>query len=552
MVRLYPGRVGPGRRVRTTPESLLASGAAFVGLVGIVSSLTPELANRSDLVRGVLPPGVPAAARVGALAFGIALVWLSRSLSRRRRRAWQLAVALVVASAGAHLAKGLDFEEAMVSLLLLGALVRHRRRFEVPGDPATVRPLLTLGAALAAAGAASIAIELRGSELPDRAADLFAAVGLLLGFAALYLWLRPLSLAVVQTIGERGVVRALVDTYGRDSLSFFALRRDKSYLFSPNRRAFLAYRVVGGSALVSGDPVGDECEFDALLREMFLLARAHGWRLAVLGAAAEQLDRYRRLGLRPILIGEEAVLRPATFSLEGRAIRKVRQSVSRLTKAGYRLRIVAAEDADDRQRAVFDDVSRQWRGNQPERGFSMSIDDLYAPGTLFAVAEHEDGNGRRVPPSRAGAGRRWLVVEHDAAPTADPERPQRIPRRRDARVGQEATGDGTFPQLLRVHRSTLARTRDRLAAASGSPGPPLGRRPLPARATLRLQPEVLPGVATPLRLRPNALRPTARGPRVPPHRISAHPTRTMGTATAPARVALRSCSRIVSRSAPPR
>ena len=86
------------------------------------------------------------------------------------------------------------------------------------------------------------------------------------------------------------------------------------------------------------------------------------------------------------------MLRPATFSLEGRAIRKVRQSVSRVTKAGYRLRVVVAEDMGDRQRVVFDEVSRQWRGNQPERGFSMSIDDLYAPGTLLAVAQHEDGS----------------------------------------------------------------------------------------------------------------------------------------------------------------
>jgi lysyl-tRNA synthetase class 2 len=397
----------PRTPVKTTPESLLACGAAFVGVVGVVSSLTPALAERSDLVRGVLPPGVPAAARVGALAFGIMLVWLSRSLGRRRRRAWQLAVALVVASAGAHLAKGLDVEEATVSLLLLAALVRYRLRFDVPGDPATVRPLLALGVALAAASTATVAIELRVTQLHDSATDLLTAVGLLLGFAELYLWLRPLSLAVAQTIGERRAVRALVDAYGRDSLSFFALRRDKSYLFSPSGRAFLAYRVVAGSALVSGDPVGDEREFDALLGEMARVARAHGWRLAVLGASAEQLDRYRRLGLRPIPLGEEAVLRPATFSLEGRAIRKVRQSVSRLTKAGYRLRVIAAEDADDGQRAVLDEVSRQWRGNQPERGFSMSIDDLYAPGTLLAVAEHEDGSVGgflHLAPTPAGGG----------------------------------------------------------------------------------------------------------------------------------------------------
>ncbi len=399
---------------------MLASGAAVVGLIGIASSLTPELANRSELVRGVLPPGVPAAARVGALAFGIALVWLSRSLGRRRRRAWQLAVVLVLASAAAHLAKGLDFEEATASLVLLAALVRHRGRFDVPGDPATVRPAAGARRRARGGGRGDNRDRLRGSELPDRLVDLTTAGGLLLGFAALYLWLRPLSLAVVQTLAERRAVQALVDAHGRDSLSFFALRRDKSYLFSPSGRAVLAYRVVGGSALVSGDPLGDEQEFDALLSDMLRHARDHGWRLAVLGASAGQLDRYRRLGLRPIPVGEEAVLRPATFSLEGRAIRKVRQSVSRVTKAGYRLRVVAAEDVDEQRRAELGAVSRLWLGSQPERGFSMSIDDLYSPGTLLALAEHENGDRGRLPPPRTYPGRRRMVAEHHAPASAEP------------------------------------------------------------------------------------------------------------------------------------
>ena len=89
------------------------------------------------------------------VAFGVGLIWLSRSLARRRLRAWQLAVAVVVASAAAHLAKGLDFEEAAISLLLLAALLKWRGRFDVPGDPASVRPLLGLGAALAGIAAVS-------------------------------------------------------------------------------------------------------------------------------------------------------------------------------------------------------------------------------------------------------------------------------------------------------------------------------------------------------------------------------------------------------------
>jgi lysyl-tRNA synthetase class 2 len=388
-------------------ESLLAWAAAFVGAIGIVSALTPEFADRLRLVQGVLPPGGLAAARVGSLAFGIALVWLSRSLARRRRRAWQLAVVVVVASAAAPLATGLDVEEAAISLALLGALLYRRRRFDVPGDPAAVRPLLGAGAGLAAVAAIAIGEELRGVDLPDRASDVLTAFGLVLGFTALYLWLRPLGQAVAQTVGEQRVARALVEAYGSDSLSFFALRRDKSYLFSPSRGAFLAYRVVGGTALVSGDPVGDEAELDPLLDELRRVARARGWRIAVVGASDRHLDRYRRLGLRPIPMGEEAVLRPAEFSLEGRAIRKVRQSVSRLSKAGYRLRVVGAEEVDAELRAELADVSDEWRGDRPERGFSMAIDDLWLEGTVFAAAE--DGEGRvggflHLAPSPAGRG----------------------------------------------------------------------------------------------------------------------------------------------------
>jgi lysyl-tRNA synthetase class 2 len=407
------------RLCRPRPESLLAWAAAAVGVIGIASALTPEMRDRFEIVGGVLPPGGIAAARVGALAFGIALVWLSRSLAHRRRRAWQLAVAVVIASAVAHLAKGLDIEESVVSLALLAALLRFRRRFDVPGDPGATRPLLAVAAALAATGAVVLGVELRGGDLPAKLSDVFTALGILFGFAALFLWLRPFSQAVAQTVGERRVARALVDAYGHDSLSFFALRRDKSYFFSPTRLSFLAYRVVAGTALISGDPVGAAEEFDTLLAEFRRVARTHGWRLAVISASETHLDRYRRLGMRAFAIGEEAVLHPATFSLEGRPIRKVRQSVSRLTKAGYSLRVVRAEDADKTLRASLDHVSEQWRGNQPERGFSMAIDDLYVPGTVFALAEDEDGRVGgflHLAPTPAGGG--WSLSTMRRTPHA--------------------------------------------------------------------------------------------------------------------------------------
>lgn len=385
-------------------ELILAWAAAAVGVLGIVSALTPEFADRYDLVRGVLPPGVPDAARVAAVAFGLSLVWLSRQLARRRRRAWQLGVVLVLAISVAHLVKGLDFEEAGLSLLLLVALIRYRGRFDVPGDPRSVRPLLTTVLAASVLVAFAVVLDLRGFD-GDRLQEFFLGTSLLLVFRVLYLWFRPISERVRQSTEERRLVRELVREHGHDSLAFFSLRRDKSYFFSPTRRSFLAYRVVGGCALVSGDPIGDDGELPELLSEFRRVCHARGWRIGLVSIRGELVDVARRMGLRTIKIGDEAVVRPASFSLEGRAIRKVRQSVARLERAGYRFRVVTAADVDPALQSELEDVSRAWRGSHVERGFSMAMDDFFAePETLFAVVEHDDvvGGFLHLVPSTQG------------------------------------------------------------------------------------------------------------------------------------------------------
>ena len=113
------------------------------------------------------------------------------------------------------------------------------------------------------------------------------------------------------------------------------------------------------------------------------------------------------------------MLDPREFTLEGRAIRKVRQSVSRLGKAGYSFRIVAADEVTPALEAELEDVSAVWRCGEPERGFSMSIDDLHVPGTVLALAE--DAEGRvggflHLAPSFAGSG--WSLSAMRRRPDA--------------------------------------------------------------------------------------------------------------------------------------
>ncbi|MBA3717641.1 MAG: DUF2156 domain-containing protein, partial [Actinobacteria bacterium] len=363
-----------------------------MGLVSVASAVTPSLADRSALVHGILPPETPSGARYLALALGLALVWLSLSLARRRRNAWHAAVLVVLVIAAAHLAKGLDLEEAGVSLLLLLALVRYRRRFDIPGDPAALRPLAGTAVALAAVVAFWTLYDLDRLQAPGWLDDLVLGVGVALLLRATYLWLRPLTELVQQTVAERGTARALVEKYGRDSLSFFALRRDKNYFFSKDDRAFLAYRVIGGTALISGDPIGEPNELEGLVRDFMAEAREKGWRVGVLSASEELLDLYRSVGLRAVEIGREAVVRPESFSLEGRPIRKVRQSVHRLQRAGYSIQARTSADLSQVERDGLEEVSREWLGGWPDRGFTMAMDTLFEePDPIFLTAQDPEG-----------------------------------------------------------------------------------------------------------------------------------------------------------------
>jgi lysyl-tRNA synthetase class 2 len=376
---------------RPATPILLAWLAVAAGIVSIVSALTPEMASRVDLVRGVLPPEVPDAARTIALALGLGMIWLARGLARRKRRAWQLAVIVVFASAVTHLVKGLDFEEASVHLVLLAALWRTRRHFVAPGDPATILPLVQVALALVVI-VPILVLHLSGDEAWSPRVD-DALLLLVFAFAAraLWLWFRPLPVGE-PAAGARERAAELVQEHGHDSLSYFSLRRDKSYFFSPSGKAFLAYRVISSTALVAGDPIGDRSERADLMREFVRVAHTKAWRVAIAGASNEALEDYARLGFKSIYLGDEAVIRPNEFSLEGRAIRKVRQSVSRLEKSGYEVRVLSTADTDDALRCELQAVSQEWRGNWPERGFTMAMDALFLyPDTVLAVAIAPDG-----------------------------------------------------------------------------------------------------------------------------------------------------------------
>ena len=379
--------------------------SAIAALVNLASAASPNMAWRHHTLLQIEPFEAVRVSHAAAVPASLVLLVTASYLWRRRAGALRLALFLLVVLAALDLAKGLDVEEAVGTLAVAVVLWLGRGAFTVRHDPGTLRsavwrvPLLA-GTSLALCGLAvwvgapaqtSLGVVARETfdallwqpgplVFHDELGRLDAAVGtvgLLTLVWCAYLLFRPLAAprALPDAQAWR-TARRLVRSHGDDTLAYFKLRRDEQYLFSTDARAFLGYRVESGVLLVSGDPIGPVDAVPALLGELSSFAECRGLKLAALGAGDQLRPLWAQLGLRGLYLGDEAIVATGGFSLEGRAIRKVRQSVTRLEKLGYRaelrtLATLAPAEIDELER-----VSVRWLGGAAERGFAMALDAL--------------------------------------------------------------------------------------------------------------------------------------------------------------------------------
>ncbi len=376
-------------RTPTWLPRLAALGAAIVGLINIGSALTPNIRWRGHLLLQYEPVQAIRMFHALALPAGAALLLVAPYLLKRRRRAWQLAIVLMFALGLFDLLKGLDFEETLISWSVALVLLSGGDGFTVHHDPMTLKSAAWRVPLLVLAGL-GVAVLARWDSQKDGVQVM--AVFTLLSVA--YVIFRPLT-APKQLPGPdaRAAARRLIETHGTDTLSFFKLRADKHYFFSDDRDAFVGYRIENGVLLLSGDPVGAPEAFEGLVRQLRAFADARGLRLGAVGASERLCPLYERFGLRTIYLGDEALIELDSFSLEGRAIRKVRQSVTRLNKAGYTAELHPFDALDERTLAEVERVLELGREGAPERGFSMAMDSIngeHADGTLVVLArDHE-------------------------------------------------------------------------------------------------------------------------------------------------------------------
>ena len=418
-----------GRRRAWVPgiASLLC---LVIGLSDVLAIFKPAWHARLHNVNAFVPGTLTNVTRSADVIIGLMLVLLAHGLRRRKRRAWQAVLALLVFDIVIHF---LHFPRdprpysAVVAIVLLAVLLFFHEDFYALGDPRTRgwnawRVFGILAVADLAIGLGYLAVgPLDGSySFPERVQDvvyelvgvygpvqwasdargdlyhlLTSALGLFTLVVTVYLFLRP-----AQPRGRLGAadatrIRELLARQGdRDSLGYFALRNDKNVIWSPSGKSCVCYRVVSGVMLASGDPIGDPEAWPGAIAEFLTVAARHAWRPAVMGCSELGAEVWCREGdLTALELGDEAIVNVAEFSLSGRSMRNVRQMVNRVAKAGY---VAEIRRVGDIPRAELDRVIKvtdSWRGSSTERGFSMALGRIGGPGDGDCVLMTATENG---------------------------------------------------------------------------------------------------------------------------------------------------------------
>lgn len=427
-----PTTVHPGAPVAVVRLSglvrVVATLTTVVGVLTMLSAL-PALGVRVAPIEELLSPLLQVVdERILAVGLGLCMVLLAGQLLRGKRRAWKLAVALFALSAVLSVVRGVELVALVTSVSMLAVLLATRREFTGLRDPPSLVQVLRVAPRyllfVYAYGLLAIwsqrhrldppfswtrsfeaiTFGLFGEDgpytYPGRFATWFPATLTVLGVLGLllllWLLLRPAVTATGGTTAGRARAEEMVHEWGWDTLAPFALRGDRSWFFSSDGRAMIAYGYLGGYALGSGDPIGDPASVPLVVDEFIEHCRHHGWQPAFLAAREIDTPFYAERGFRDFYLGDEAVLDCRRFDLERPGMAPVRQSVRRVEPT-HRYELLPETAAGPDLIAQLNEISVRWRHGEDERGYTMAMSqdvDGADPGRLLAVAWSTARSGR--------------------------------------------------------------------------------------------------------------------------------------------------------------
>jgi phosphatidylglycerol lysyltransferase len=346
----------------------------MLGIVNIVSAITPAIPGRLTFVRNLLPYNLIEISNALVLVLGLVLVMLSIFLLQGSKRAWYAAICITGFSLLGHLFKAADFEEAILALTAGATLWYTRSFYKLKPNPHFVsfNYLVIIYAVVAVLAYGVLGfyfidkrhfgIDFRFDEaikavlklifliddkalapktpFGERFEDSIYVAGALLILFVIFSLLKPYFSKPYNKSEDFDTADGLLKKHGRSALDYFKTYPDKLLFFNEDKTAFISFKITRHFAIVLEDPVAENDEIKRRMVESFeVFCQENGFISAYYRVPESSLDFYKAMGKKSIPIGEEAVLNLTTFTIDGGKMKTTRSAVNRLSAEGFQLKV---------------------------------------------------------------------------------------------------------------------------------------------------------------------------------------------------------------------
>jgi len=410
--------------LRVFPACLLF----LLGLVNIISSITPNIPEELLHVRGHLPEYIISASNGLVLFIGILMIILCVSLFQGSRRSWYFGIFLTLISVVAYLLKGANYEEAVFAFITGASLLYTGGFYKVKSHPKLIRVsnivlVFSIFAIYALGVIGFYSMNIRhfgvvfdfltsvkttfnlfflfdsGSLVPltTFGKNFIFFINLSSGVVLCFIFyniLKPYVTKPFNSPEDRTLAKSIVQKYGHSNLDYFKTYPDKFYFFNEEKNGFLSYKVTRNFAFVLENPVcKEEAATIDLIKAFDLYCQENGFISVFYRVPAASLDMYRDLGKKDLPIGDEAIADLDVFSLEDFHVKTTRDSIKRFQSQGFHARIYTSPVSEELLHQL-EHVSNSWLRdlNQKEMAFAEGLFNkkILKDQTIITI-ENEEG-----------------------------------------------------------------------------------------------------------------------------------------------------------------
>ncbi|HWG25398.1 rhomboid family intramembrane serine protease [Actinospica sp.] len=240
---------------------------------------------------------------------------------------------------------------------------------------------------------------------------LYIAVGPVFWVIALGGLLLTFRRTAIRGAGEKDKADRLLTSFGGSPLSYMTTWPGNEYWISPDGTAAVAYRVIGGIALTTGDPYGKAESRAAAVEQFTRYCDSQGWNPCFYSVTDETRTATDKLGWSAVQVAEDTVLDLPELKFSGKKWQDVRTALNKAGKVGITAQWFTYPTAPLSVQQHIRELSEEWVADKglPEMGFTLGgLNELRDPRVrcLLALDEEERLHGVTS----------WLPVYQDGEP----------------------------------------------------------------------------------------------------------------------------------------